>query len=712
MSTFFLSASSFILLLMMAAWVSYWSKKIKIPATASLVAVGMLMAFWAKHHFLPFIDDFELTPDLLFYAFLPILLFESAYQIRYSELMRNIRSISALSIVSLVLSAFFIAVVLRFVFWWIGIEIPFIVSLLFGALISSTDTAAALSIFKEIGVPRRLNLIFEWESLFNDGTAIALFLVVLSVLEVNSPAWPIPEHVNFYTESIGHFGYLFGSFFPFLNWFFSIALMIVFWILIGVAIGILFSKLIQNVRHDSYFEITLSLILAHAAFLSAELINHYILPVSGIIATVSAAMVLGNYGRYKISPKVEEVMEKYWGFFTFVTNSLVFILVGMMLVNLWVNWRPLILPILITIPIVIIARAVSVYSVFGFLNHLKKEEKVPRSWQHVLSWWALRGGLAVMMILLIPVWITHPDWHMSGVSIRDFLLSLTLGVVVFSIFVKTITIAPLIRHFRIDGLTAIEELEYIEWRILMAKAAIEKVEKIREWKYIDEEEVQNLTQKYKKILDQAKKDFFLLKKKQWNGFSNLLLQVITLHALWIEKFQLQNLYKNEEIPEVVFTKLIQRVESQIRRVKRWEPQIQEIKSIKDKQSIFETISMYITDHLERKIDPVKAQYLEIRATHIVIKRVIEALSDLSKIDFVNESSEFIKVIWLYEWFRDSASRERRAIFRTHRDYLRNISATMTERSLLGTEEEILEDLHLKEIISPKLYLKFQKTLMK
>lgn len=138
------------------------------------------------------------------------------------------------------------------------------------------------------------------------------------------------------------------------------------------------------------------------------------------------------------------------------------------------------LPILITIPVVIIARAVSVYSVFGFLNHLKKEEKVPRSWQHVLSWGALRGGLAVMMILLIPASITHPDWHMAGVSIRDFLLSLTLGVVVFSIFVKTITIAPLIRYFRIDALTAIEELEYIEGRILMAKAAIEKVEKIRE----------------------------------------------------------------------------------------------------------------------------------------------------------------------------------------------------------------------------------------
>lgn len=162
--------------------------------------------------------------------------------------------------------------------------------------------------------------------------------------------------------------------------------MIFFGILIGASVGILFSKIIQKIRNDSYLEITLSLALAHATFLSAELVNHYILPVSGIIATVAAAMVLGNYGRYKISPKVEEVMERYWGFFAFISNSLVFILVGMMLVNLSVNWRPLVPLILMTIPVVILARALSVYSVFSFLNFLKKEEKVPRSWQHILSW--------------------------------------------------------------------------------------------------------------------------------------------------------------------------------------------------------------------------------------------------------------------------------------------------------------------------------------
>lgn len=76
--------------------------------------------------------------------------------------------------------------------------------------------------------------------------------------------------------------------------------------------GIIFSKIIQKVRNEKYLEIALSLALAHTAFLIAELINHYLVPVSGIIATVAAAMVLGNYGRYKISPKVEEVMARYW----------------------------------------------------------------------------------------------------------------------------------------------------------------------------------------------------------------------------------------------------------------------------------------------------------------------------------------------------------------------------------------------------------------
>ena len=157
-------------------------------------------------------------------------------------------------------------------------------------------------------------------------------------------------------------------------------------ILIGAIVGIVFSKIIGKIRNEKNLEITLSLALAHSAFLIAEAINHYFLPVSGIVATVAAAMVLGNYGRYKISPKVEEVMEKYWSFFAFITNNLVFLLVGMMFVNLHADWKPLILPICIAIPLVVLGRAISVYPIFSILNFSRTEEKVPKSWQHVLSW--------------------------------------------------------------------------------------------------------------------------------------------------------------------------------------------------------------------------------------------------------------------------------------------------------------------------------------
>lgn len=150
MSTFFLSTLSFVILLVMAAGVSYWAKKVKIPATVALVAAGILVAVAAKSKALGFLDDFQLTPDILFYVFLPILLFESAYNVRYKELLRNIRSVALLSVVSLVISAFFVGFALRYALLFFGIDVPFEITLLFGALISSTDTAAVLAVFKEL----------------------------------------------------------------------------------------------------------------------------------------------------------------------------------------------------------------------------------------------------------------------------------------------------------------------------------------------------------------------------------------------------------------------------------------------------------------------------------------------------------------------------------------------------------------------------------
>ena len=127
----------------------------------ALVGAGMLIAFASKFKLIGFLDFFELTPEILFYVFLPILLFESAYNVSYKELLRSLRAITLLAVISLLISAFFIGIALKYMLLLFGVDIPFEVTLLFGALISSTDTAAVLAVFKKLGVPKRLHLIFE-----------------------------------------------------------------------------------------------------------------------------------------------------------------------------------------------------------------------------------------------------------------------------------------------------------------------------------------------------------------------------------------------------------------------------------------------------------------------------------------------------------------------------------------------------------------------
>ena len=159
------------------------AKKFRFPYTIALVGFGILIAFLAK--FIPvlqFLTAFKLSPETLLYVFLPILLFESAYNIRFREMIQHTRAISLLAVVSLLLAAVFSAIVLYYIFGLIGIAVPFLVLFAFGTLISATDPVSVLALFKEMGAPRRLTLLFEGESLFNDGTALALFLVILSIM--------------------------------------------------------------------------------------------------------------------------------------------------------------------------------------------------------------------------------------------------------------------------------------------------------------------------------------------------------------------------------------------------------------------------------------------------------------------------------------------------------------------------------------------------
>ena len=288
--TFLSSILSLIFLLIVSTGVFLLSKKINFPYTVLLVIVGLLLVPISHTEMFDFINHFKLTPDILFFVFLPVLLFESAYNINYREIIKDWKIIGSLAVIWLIISSVIIAFGLYYLFPLVWFQVPFIVCLLFWTLISATDPVAVLSIFKSIWAPRRLALIFEWESLFNDGTALALFLVVL---------WIILEWTVVNPEL-------------FLKWTISFLSMALGWILFWVFTWILFSKIIWKIKNNESLEITLTMILAHLTFISAEAITHYLhhnlwikyLGISGVIATVIAAIIIWNYGRYKISPKV------------------------------------------------------------------------------------------------------------------------------------------------------------------------------------------------------------------------------------------------------------------------------------------------------------------------------------------------------------------------------------------------------------------------
>jgi len=131
------------------------SKKLRMPYTVLLVVCGSFLVPLSETSFFSFITSFQLTPELLFFVFLPILVFESAYNMNVRSITENLYSIGLLAVVGLIVSTLFVGIAGYYVFKLAGLEVPMLALLLFGAIISSTDPVAVLALFKEYGAPRR-----------------------------------------------------------------------------------------------------------------------------------------------------------------------------------------------------------------------------------------------------------------------------------------------------------------------------------------------------------------------------------------------------------------------------------------------------------------------------------------------------------------------------------------------------------------------------
>ena len=402
------------ILISLAAIFSYINYRfLKIPNTIGLLVIALLMSLGIVilgKMGLPIQDkakallkgiDFN---EALMQGMLSALLFAGALHVRLEELIKQRWVVAVLASVGVIASTFMVGYASYFIFGLLGLDIPLIYCLLFGSLISPTDPIAVLGILKTVGAPKSLETKIAGESLFNDGVAIVVFLVLLNIAGVGghgeqSEVSAMSIATLFAQEALG--GALFG-----------------------LVIGFIAFRMLASI--DNYqveILLTLGLVLGGYSLASA-------LHISGPIAIVVAGLIIGNKGRkYAMSDKTREHLDNFWELIDEILNAMLFVLIGLEVLVLTFNTQYLLAGI-IMIPTVLLIRFISV----GVpVSLMKLRQSFTPKIVRILTWGGLRGGISIALVLTLP--------HGEN---REALLMITYVIVVFSILVQGMTVGKLV----------------------------------------------------------------------------------------------------------------------------------------------------------------------------------------------------------------------------------------------------------------------------
>ena len=382
-------------LLGLSALVALLARAIRLPDTVALVIAGLVVGGLAT---LIGAAPLELPHELVLVVLLPGLVFEAAYRLHLGLVRRWITGLALLAVPGVLISAATVAIVLTLL-TGLRPELAFIV----GAIVSATDPAAVVATFKRLPASRSLATIVDGESLLNDGTGLVLFTIAVGAL--TAPLTTGDATVAF----LGGIA-LSGA--------------------IGMVAGIVAAAIVRYID-DPLIELTISVVLAYGSYLLADQLG-----LSGVLATVTAAIILGNFGGRVLTPSGADAIDTVWEFFAYLLTAIVFLLIGLtipfgrLLDSLW--------PIVAAIVGILIGRAVIVYGLFGGTSRFAPlpglAARAPREWLDVLFWSGLRGAVAVAMALSLP----------DDVPQRALLQEITFGVVLFTLLVQGTTVGRLV----------------------------------------------------------------------------------------------------------------------------------------------------------------------------------------------------------------------------------------------------------------------------
>ncbi|MEZ5536594.1 MAG: sodium:proton antiporter [Thiolinea sp.] len=402
------------LLITLAALLSYINYKyIRLPTTIGLLLISLLMSLAIiaagklglnleepARQVLTSIDFNE----TLMNGMLSALLFAGALHVHLDQLAKQKWVVATLASIGVVTSTFLVGFAAYIIFPLLGLNIPLIYCLLFGALISPTDPIAVLGILKTVGAPKSLETKIAGESLFNDGVAVVVFLVMLGFVATghdgHATEFSLPAVLMlFVQEAIG------GAAF-------------------GLVIGYIVYKMLASI--DNYqVEVLLTLALVLGGYSLAMSLH-----ISGPIAVVVAGLLIGNTGRsFAMSDKTREHIDTFWELIDEILNAVLFVLIGLEVLvltfaetYLWAG--------LIMIPVTLLARFIAVGIPIKLIQRTRSfSPRVVR----ILTWGGLRGGISIALALSLP----------AGQE-REALLVITYVIVVFSILIQGLTVGKLI----------------------------------------------------------------------------------------------------------------------------------------------------------------------------------------------------------------------------------------------------------------------------
>jgi CPA1 family monovalent cation:H+ antiporter len=375
--------------------IAFVAGRLRLPYTVVMVLAGLAVSVISNGR-----DAIEVAPDLAVTLLLPGLVFEAAYRLDGNELRRSFGGIALLAVPGVLVCAAVVAIVIN-----AATGLPLQEAFLIGAIVSATDPVAVVATMRQLRAPSRLVTLIDAESLFNDGTAVLVYVIALAGLK-------------------GDVGLGAGA----LDFVVGLAASIA----IGAAMGFGVAWLAGRTE-DHLIELTLTLLAAYGTFVVAGIVHQ-----SGIIAVVVAGIVIGTYRHESLfTARAREAIDAVWEFLAFVLTGVAFLLIGIAIsldslqrAALFIAWG---------VVAVLVGRALVIYGLLGgssSIGHvLGVAPRIPVSWLHVINWTGLRGAVAMALALSLPADV--PD--------RALLQGTIFGIVLFTVLVQGTTAARVVR---------------------------------------------------------------------------------------------------------------------------------------------------------------------------------------------------------------------------------------------------------------------------